>query len=365
MGSLTVELASAGSGHRATLTAVAKDADVSIATVSKVINRRAGVSEETRRRVAESVSRLGYVSPGERQGAVMVSSEATIEVIVNPDDVSNPYLSTFLGGAMRAASRLSAAVFLRDVSSIREQAPLEWAHSVARSGRQGVIEVTSEYSSRRERALRSVGLPMVLVDPIDVPRTSVPSVGATNWAGAYAATKYLIGLGHSRIRYIGGPQGAACDIVRAHGWAAAMSEAGLPADLASIPRSGYTYQHGLKAGTELLTLAEPPTAIFAGSDISATGVLEAARRLGLSVPEELSVIGFDDTMLASTATPPLTTVRQPIAEIGAAAVSTVLRLSRGEIITAKRMELATDLTVRASSAPPKQAERNAAIHDKH
>lgn len=347
----------AGSGRRATLTAVAKDAGVSIATVSKVVNGRTGVSEETRRTVFDSISRLGYVSLGERQSAVKVLAEATIEVIVQPDDVSNPYLSTLIGGALRAASRLNAAIFLRDVASIQEQTPLEWAQAVARAGRLGVIEVTSGYSPRRERALKSVGLPMVLIDPIDVPRTSVPSVGATNWAGAYAATKHLIGLGHKRIRYVGGPPGAACDIVRAHGWAAAMSEAGLSADLATIPHHSYSFEHGLHAGTQLLKAPDRPTAVFAGSDISAMGILEAARRLGVQVPEQLSVVGFDDTMLAQTSTPPLTTVRQPIAEIGATAVSAILRLSRGEIIPAKRMELATDLAIRASCAPPPSLER--------
>jgi LacI family transcriptional regulator len=341
-----------GSNNRATITAVAKHAGVSIATVSKVVNGRTGVSDETRGRVRDAISALGYVSVGERQSGILDVREATIEIVVNPQDVSNPYLSTFLGGALQAAVNLDAALLLRDVASIREQSPLDWAQAVARSGRMGVIEVTSEYSRRRERALRNVGLPMVLVDPIDEPRTQTPSVGATNWAGAYAATKHLLELGHTKISYIGGPPGAACDVVRAHGWAAAMAEAGIGVTLDDIPRSGYTFEHGLKAATELLDQTDRPTAIFAGSDISAMGVLEAARRLGIAVPQQLSVVGFDDTVLAQTSTPPLTTVHQPIAEIGAAAVSILLRLARGDIIPGKRVELATELVVRASTSTP-------------
>jgi LacI family transcriptional regulator len=137
-----------------------------------------------------------------------------------------------------------------------------------------------------------------------------------------------------------------------------MSEAGLSADLATILHHSYSFEHGLQAGTQLLKAPDRPTAVFAGSDISAMGILEAARRLGIQVPEQLSVVGFDDTMLAQTSTPPLTTVRQPIAEIGATAVSAILRLSRGEIIPAKRMELATELAIRASCAPPPSLERN-------
>jgi LacI family transcriptional regulator len=350
------ELRYAGSSNRATISVVAEDAGVSVATVSKVVNGRTGVSRETRERVQEAVHRLGYVSFGERQSGIADTREATIELVVSPPDVSNPYLSTFLGGALQAATRLNAALLLRDVATIREQDPLEWAQSVARSGRMGIIEVTSEYSRRREKALRTVGLPMVLVDPIDVPRTETPSVGATNWAGAYSATKHLLELGHTKIRYIGGPPGAACDIVRAHGWAAAMAEAGIAVKLDDIPRAGFTFRHGLAAATALLTSDDRPTAIFAGSDISATGVLEAARRLGLQVPGDLSVVGFDDTVLAHTSAPPLTTVHQPIAEIGAAAVSILLRLSRGEIIPAKRVELATELVVRSSTGAPHDSE---------
>jgi LacI family transcriptional regulator len=318
-----------GAGRKTTLQAVARRAGVSIATVSKVINGRSGVGDDTRVRVENAIGELGYVSLGERQKASSGTREMTIEVVVDPRDVSNPYLSTLLGGAMETAGRLDVGLVLRS---------------------SGVIEVTSAYSPRRERALRAVGLPMVLIDPIDVPRTSVPSIGATNWGGAYSATQHLIELGHTKIAYIGGPLGAGCDVFRAHGWAAAMSEAGLVVDLATVPREGYTFEHGLRAASELLGSADRPTAIFAGSDISAMGVLEAARLAGLAVPKDLSVVGFDDTLLARTSTPPLTTVHQPIADIGRTAVATVLRMARGDVIVTKRVELSTELVIRHSTA---------------
>ncbi|GAA4906116.1 LacI family DNA-binding transcriptional regulator [Tessaracoccus lubricantis] len=340
------------SGQRTTLAAVARSTGVSISTVSKVINGRSGVSTATRERVEASLNELGYVSLGARQGSLLLSGESSIDVVVDPHDISNPYLSTFLGGAMEAAGELHAAILLRSIDNVAEAHPATWAQDIARAGRAGVVEVTSRYSPERERALKQAGIPMVLVDPIDLPRTSTPSVGATNWAGGYSATQHLIDLGHRRIRYIGGPPGAHCDVVRAHGWAAAMAEAGLEASLDAVPRGAYTFEHGLAAATQLLTLNERPTGIFAGSDTTAMGVIEAARRLGIEVPGQLSVVGFDDTLLARMSAPPLTTVHQPIADIAQTAIQTVLRLARGETLKTRRVELATHLVIRDSTNPP-------------
>lgn len=336
--------------RKVTLGDVAKAAQVSLATASKAINGRTGVGDETRLRVESTAQELGFVGLVERQRAAQLSGESTIEMLIEPADVDNPYLSAFLGGAIEVASSLGIGLLIRSIEAAGTDSPTAWAARLARAGRVGVVEVTSKYASAREKALRSAGLTMVLVDPIDSPRTTTPSIGATNWAGAYEATKHLLELGHRRIDYIGGPIGASCDIVRAHGWAAAMADAGIRVDVENVPRSAYSYEHGLRTGTRLLSSPNPPTAIFAGSDISAMGVLEAARQLCLTVPQDLSVVGFDDTLLARTSSPPLTTVHQPIADIGRAAVNTLLRLSVGENLATKRVELATHLIVRSSTA---------------
>ncbi|ARC56142.1 Catabolite control protein A [Frondihabitans sp. 762G35] len=341
-----------GAGHRTTLDAVAKVAGVSIGTVSKVVNGRSGVGDDTRERVQHAIGQLGYVSIGERQRGAHDRGEVSVELLVDSRDIGNPYVSTFLQGVMDAAGMFDVGVTLRNLTGVEKRDPVGWAQKLARAGRSGVIELTSAYSAPRARALRAVAMPMVLVDPIDSPRTSTPSIGATNWQGAYQATRHLLDLGHRNIRYIGGPEGAACDIVRAHGWAAAMAESGITVDATTVPRHSYTFEHGLAAATALLTGGDRPTAIFAGSDVSAMGVLEAARRMGLTVPEDLSVVGFDDTHIAAIATPPLTTVHQPIADIGRTALFTLLRLARGETLVTKRTELSTDLVIRASTAPP-------------
>lgn len=340
------------SGRRTTLAAIAERAHVSVATVSKVVNGRVGVGEETRQRVQDVIAELGYVTHGERQLSASRLMEPTFELLVEPFDERNPYMFSFLSGAMEAAGDLGAALVTRRIDLLGDPSPVAWARTLSERSRAGVIEVTTRYSAAREKALRAVGLPMVLVDPIDFPRTTTMSIGATNWAGAYSATEHLLELGHTRIAYIGGPPNAACDIARVSGWSAAMSAAGRRVNPEAVPRHSYSFEHGLQAAGELLDSANRPTAIFAGADITAMGVLEAARQRGLRVPDQLSVMGFDDTVLARSSSPNLTTVHQPIADIGSTAVNALLRLARGETFTTKRVELATHLVIRDSTAPP-------------
>lgn len=339
--------------NRVTLARVAEEAGVSVATASKVINGRGGVGADTRATIEEIVERLGYVSVGERERPVRGKREPLIEVVV--DSLLNPYTLAFLSGAVSGAENAETAVVTRQLSAIAKQTPLKWAQRLARGGRLGVVEVTSEFSTERERALRSVGLPFVLVDPLEVPRMSLVSVGATNWAGGLDATRHLIELGHADIAYVGGPSGSACDVARTHGYQAAMQQSGLRIDLTEIMHGPFTFEHGLSAGLEVLSRSVRPTAIFAASDVTAMGVMEAARTLGISIPEQLSIVGFDDTLLAQTSSPRLTTVHQPVEEIGQTAVETVLKLARGEALPSKRVELATYLVIRDSTAPPPTA----------
>jgi LacI family transcriptional regulator len=213
----------------------------------------------------------------------------------------------------------------------------------------GVIEVTARYSKARADALRIVGLPLVLVDPLDEPRTSVYNIGATNWAGGVEATRHLLELGHRRIAYIGGPPSIACNIARQHGYMAALHQSDVAYDPSLVLHGSFTFEHGLDAAMQFLSRRQRPTAIFAASDLAALGVLEAARRLRISVPDQLSLVGFDNTGVAASSAPPLTTVHQPILLIGEAAVRTLIRLASGDQAP-KRIELATNLVVRASTA---------------
>jgi LacI family transcriptional regulator len=200
--------------------------------------------------------------------------------------------------------------------------------------------------------LRRLNIPMVVVDPAGVPALDVPTIGATNWAGGMSATEHLLSLGHRRIGFIAGPKQLLCSRARLDGYRAALDAAGVPLDEALVQPGDFYTEAGFAGGRRLLELPDPPTAVFAASDQMAFGVYEAVRRRGLRVPEDVSVVGFDDLPESRWASPPLTTVRQPLVQMGLVAARTVLRMSRGEQIETPRVELATELVTRDSSAEP-------------
>jgi LacI family transcriptional regulator len=311
-------------GSRTTLSSVAAAAGVSLATVSKVVNDRHDVAPATRERVRRLLEQHNYSRPGRRRGRsrsvglVMraLDSEWAVEIIrgVTGSDL-DIVVSTMPAGAAAAT----------------------WAEDTAASGRAGVIVVTSQFTSAQKRVFQRAGIPCVVIDPVDLPDPDVPSVGATNWGGGLAATRHLTQLGHRRIAVIGGPAGVLCGRARIDGYRAALDAAGLPFDPASA----------------LLALPDRPTAVFAGSDEQAFGAIEAARVAGLVVPRDLSVVGFDDLPIARWAAPPLTTVRQPLAEMGRVATQLLEALIAGRDPDAYHVELATALVVRASTAPPR------------
>ena len=180
-----------------------------------------------------------------------------------------------------------------------------------------------------------------------------PSVGATNWSGGLAATRHLLDLGHRRIAMISGPVDWLCCRARLDGYRAAMDAARVPVDPDLVRVSTLYVEGGFRDGVELLNLPDPPTAIFAANDLQALGVYEAARQAGIRIPEDLSVVGFDDLSFTQWAGPPMTTVRQPLVQMGAAAAELVLAVADGNPPENNRLELATTLVVRQSTAPPR------------
>jgi DNA-binding LacI/PurR family transcriptional regulator len=219
-----------------------------------------------------------------------------------------------------------------------------WVDAVAARRSAGLILVVSELTPEQVARLNTRGIPFVVVDPAGEPAPDVPSVGATNWNGGLAATRHLLELGHERIGMIGGPAAMLCSRARVDGYRAALETAGLAVDPDLIRWGTFHLEAGYEHGHALLSLPEPPTAIFAGSDLQAFGVYEAARVLGVDIPGQLSVIGFDDLPMARWVGPPLTTIRQPLTEMAATAARLVLGLGEEQ-----RIELATTLVVRQST----------------
>ncbi|WP_221350279.1 LacI family DNA-binding transcriptional regulator [Streptomyces beigongshangae] len=338
--------------RRTTLADIARAAGVSVATVSKVVNGRSDVAPHTRTRVQELLRQHHYLAPVLRHtGAVRTP---TIEVQFKGGLTS--YVAETLEGIIDSAAELGASVVISKAS----HAP-HWARDLVSAGRRAVIAITSVYTTAHLNELARSGLPLVVLDPLHLPDSRVNSVGATNFAGGLAATRHLLSLGHRRIAYLGGPAMAVCNQARRHGYRAAMEAEGARVPDAYVLPGEFTYETGLLGATALLGLREPPTAVFAGNDEIAVGVIEAARTRGLRVPEDLSVVGFDDTNLAQMAAPPLTTVRQPLQEMGGAALRIALRLADAEKVESHHIELATELVVRVSTAPPCEETREASV----
>ncbi len=330
---------------RVTIARIAEEAGVSAPTVSKVINGRSEVSPETRRRVERLLREHGYI----RRATGADGPAGLIDLIFA--ELESPWAMELIRGAEKAAAEAEASIVI-SVLHTHEGPGRDWLDRLAARRTDGVIIVGSRLSAQRYDRLNSRSIPFVVVDPEGEPAPGVASVGATNWQGGLTATRHLLELGHRRIGMIGGPPDVLCSRARIDGYRAALETAGVEVDPALILHGDFLVGSGHDHGHTLLSLPDRPTAIFAGSDLQAFGVFEVARQRGLRVPDDLSVVGFDDLPLSRSAWPPLTTVRQPLEEMAFLATRMALGISRGESPEPRRVELSTDLVVRESSAPP-------------
>ncbi|HSK97414.1 MAG TPA: LacI family DNA-binding transcriptional regulator [Euzebyales bacterium] len=341
-------MAADGSTARVTLAQVAAAAGVSVPTVSKVLNGRGDVAPATRARVEEVLDVHEYVPRRRRRPA----PPRRLDLVL--DALHSWYGMEIIHGVVTAGEESGIDVTVGTTPV--DVAGQDWVRTVLDRGALGVIVVTSSLSGEQLEAFRAAGLPLVVIDPVGV-ADGVPSVGATNWAGGLSATEHLIALGHHRIAVLGGRQAALCARARVHGYRAALEAAGIPPDDRLVRYGDFEFELAYRSTGELLDLDDPPTGIFATSDTQAFGVVEAARVRGLRVPQDLSVVGFDDLSISRWAAPPLTTVRQPMAAMGQVACQTLVRLAAGEPLASTRVELATELIVRESTAPPRTSTR--------
>ncbi len=332
----------------ATLAEIAREAGVSAPTVSKVLNGRADVAPATRTRVEELLRSYGY-----RRRRAEASRSPLIDLVFH--ELESAWAMEVIRGVENAARDAGLSVVLSE-SAGRHTPGRTWADQVAARRPHGVVLVLSGLDESQRALLMSRSIPFVVMDPAGDPGPDVPSIGATNWQGGLAATRHLVELGHRRIGAISGPSRMMCSRARVDGYRAAMETAGLPVDPALIKVGDFHHEAGYRLGLELLRMPDRPTAIFTGNDLQALGLYEAARELGLRIPEDVSVVGFDDLPVARWVGPPLTTVRQPLTEMAEAAARLVLEMGRAEeATTATRVELATSLVVRSSTAPPATA----------
>lgn len=323
------------------LSEVAKLAGVSQGTVSKVVHGRRDVGAATRQRVEELLDAHGYVRPDG-------DTARRTRVYAVFRDLQSPYTHEIARSIVEAG----LAEDLETVIATTERRPIaHWLEACQAPGSLGLVLVISMMSDRDQARVRDQHAPVVLLDPLAEPLEGVTSLGVTNWQGGQEAVRHLISLGHTRVGAVSGRPHSPAGAARMHGYRAALHEAGLEYDPSLVRATDFDYDESVRASLQLLQIANPPTAIFATSDSQALGTLEAARRLGVVVPDQLSVISFDDTTAAATASPPLTAVRQPYEELGQVAVRVLLDVQRGASVP-DRLELATTLSVRQSTAAP-------------
>jgi len=338
----------------ATIRDVARLAGVSTATVSYVLNDGPrAVREETRARVLEAMEILQY-RPNYLARNLARKHSRTLGVFLHPVNetslVTNPFLSAIFDGIARAATRWRYDLVLyTGLGTIIEEPPLR---NFLDSRVDGLLLVAPRVNSSLVALLPESGLPFVVLSSrIDDPQVSF--VTADNTGGAIHAVQHLISLGHRRIAHIAGHPSLVDALERIKGYRIALEGAGLPFDPELVAPGLFTQESGYQAAHLLLQQHPDITAIFAGNDNMAIGAIETLRESGLRVPDEVAIIGFDDISAASVVVPSLTTMRQPMAEIGERATDILIEQIESESLTPSQIILPVELVVRQSTAPPR------------
>ncbi|WP_300593491.1 LacI family DNA-binding transcriptional regulator [Microbacterium sp.] len=333
-------------GARVRLADIAAEAGLSVATISKVLNGHGDISPTTRARVDALLSARGYA----RRPATGKPRGDLLELVFHEFEAS--WSMEIIAGVEEVAKEHGLSVVVTESGGAHSLGE-DWLEGVLRRRPVGIVLVASAIPDRQRLRLATRGIPFVIVDSAGDPPPDVPSVGSANWSGGLAATRHLIELGHRRIAAITGPEDMLCSLARLDGYRSAMASAGFEVDPRWVRFGTFYVEGGRDAARELIALDEAPTAIFAGNDLQALGVYDAARERGMRLPDDLSVVGYDDIAPARWVSPALTTVHQPLRRMGSEATRMILdAATRSSGTLTPRIDLATHLVVRGSTAPP-------------
>ena len=308
----------------------------------------------TRQRVEAAISELNYATPRRRDSGSRKS------VAFLADIITTPYAMEVLRGAILAAEELDVDLVVERThpeGTDEEMSGARLNQRLLAAGRTGAVALTAGVTQEAYAKVVGTRLPLVVIDPLDTSDPDVTSIGSTNWMGGRSAAEHLISLGHTRIGVLSGPSKSLSAMARLNGAISCWEQSGLDPSDALVKYVAFDTEPARLAASEWLT--DPTsriTAIMAGSDAQALGVLQAAREAGLHVPRDLSVVGYDDTKLATWSTPPLTAVRQPLEEMGRRAVEMVLRMATWGEPASNHMEIATSLVIRQSTGPAPKLE---------
>ncbi len=321
---------------------VAREAGVSVSTVSRVLNGKDDVASDTEARVQRVINELGYAS--DMAARSLRTHKTNVLGLIVPH-LWQPFLTMVIKGVSHVAESEGYDLLAYASTPRNDHSLPEWEQRLVAqlngSVTDGIIVVTPMAATYRTTS------PVVAVDPLQQ-STDFPAVISTNFQGVLEAMDYLVSLGHRRIGYIGGRSDLLSAQRRLDGYLAGLERAGICVDPSLIQEGDYMREAGVKCAHRLLALESPPTAIFASSDETSFGVYDAAAERNLSIPDDLSVIGFDNTTESASMNPPLTTVDQSVEEMGNMAANIVLELIRGASWDVQLSKVPTKLVIRQS-----------------
>lgn len=324
---------------------IAREAGVSIATVSKAIHNTGRMSEETRKKILTIIQDMNF-RPNMIGSALRSKSTYTVGLLI--PDLSNPFSGEIARSVEERGKELGYSVVMCNTDNDSEKEA--WYISVLnQKSVDGIISASGFQNEEILKDLVEQKFPIALITR-DSKTLAIDTVTVDDFLGGYKATSYLIGLGHTKIGTV------VLDIdsgrERLRGYKHALAESGMACDERIIVSSGFTKEDGKEAAFKLLDSPEPPTAIVAGNDLLAIGVMLAAKERGITIPDQLSVIGYDNTILAEITTPSLTTINQPISEMGRQVMDLLFQEITGAKKLKKRIVMAPELVIRESVKPP-------------
>ena len=329
-----------------TIVDVAEEAGVSYSTVSRVVNNKSYVKEATRSKVLQAMTRLGYQANLQARSLAGGKSNVIGLLVV---DLTTQYVGEIIRGIdeILAANQYELMLYTTHRRKRKESA---YVNMMARGLADGLLILLPRDPEAYLTSLRQRDFPYVLIDQAGVDKDDV-TVTAANFEGGYTATKHLIDLGHRRIAIVTGWMEMVSARDRLDGYRAALTDHDIPYDDKLVYDGDFTQLSGFDGTNYLLDLPQRPTAVFASSDLMAMGVVDAVRGRGLNVPTDLSVVGFDDVPMSSVLVPKLTTVRQPLFDMGQCATQMLLESIQKPEDKQFSIVLPTELMIRESTAP--------------
>jgi len=330
-----------------TIFEVAAEAGVSLATVSRVINDDVHVKPQTRERVLSAMQRLGYVA--NRQARSLAGGKSNTIGLLVPD-LGTGYIGEIIRGIDTELSWMNMDLILYTTHRTAAKES-NYVANLARGMVDGLLLVLPRNPVDYIETLTLRNFPFVLIDHQGTTE-NCPAVGATNWQGAYTATEYLILLGHKRIGFISGSMDLGCAQDRLKGYRSALRTYHIPEAPELVYEGTFFQPDGYSGACTLLNLDDPPTAIFASNDVMAMGAMDAVRNQGLRIPDDISVVGFDNIPQSAMVHPPLTTVQQPLEQMGRVAVQMLINILKNMEKDTSRIELPTELIFRGSTSYP-------------